>query len=262
MSALPELQRRFADAIRRGETGALAGEIRPGGLTGARRLGIYRNNVFTNQREALRTLYPVIERLVGAAFFEHLAAEYLRRHGSPAGDLNRVGEHLGEFLCGFEPVRELLYLPDTARLEWFVHRVYHGPEHGPLDVGRLASVAPERYEALRFVLHPATALFASHYPVHRIWQVNQPDYAGEQGVDLERGGVRLLVQRREGRVELRVLDEADWAFLQAVAAGADFGTACDAALGAAGGFDLDTALARLIQDRTLVDFVCPVSEVD
>lgn len=262
MSGLLELQRCFADAIRRGEIGALAGEIRPGGLTGARRLGIYRNNVLTNQREALRTLYPVIERLVGAEFFEHLVAEYLRCHGSPAGDLNRIGEHLAAFLSEFAPVRELVYLPDTARLEWLAHRVYHGPEHRPLDLERLASVMPERYEVLRFALHPATALFASRYPVHRIWQVNQPDYAGEEGVDLASGDVRLLVQRREGRVELRALDAADWAFLQAVAAGGDFGQACDAALAAQADFDLDTALARLIQDRTLVDFVSPVSALD
>jgi len=262
MPGLHELQCRFRDALLGGDLDGVTCDIRPGGLTAARRLGIYRNNVFTNQREALRTIYSVTERLVGVEFFNYLADEYLRCHGAPAGDLNRLGEHLAEFLCKLPTASPLVYLPDTARLEWLAHRVYHGPDHGSLPLERLAGVPPEQYEALRFKLHPASGLFESRYPVHRIWEVNQPGYEGDDLVDLDSGGVRLLAERRGGRVELRVLEAGEWSFLKALASDRTFGEACDAALVAAEEFDLEATLPRLIEESTLVDLVAPAPESD
>lgn len=257
MSGLRDLQSCFRDAIIGGDSTAIEAGIRTDGLSASRGLDIYRNNVFTNQREALRTIYAVVDRLVGGEFFDHLANEYVRRYSSPAGDLNRLGKHLAEFLEQFEPAAGLVYLPDTARLEWCAHRVYHGSEHPSLNVERLARVSPDRYGEIRFRLHPAAALVASAFPVHRVWQVNQPGYAGESTVDLGDGGVRLLVERRAGQVELRALDEPEWRFLQGIAAGNPFADACDRAHAAAGGFDLDVTLANLIAQSTLVDFVLP-----
>ncbi len=257
MPGLHELQRRFSDALLGGDVDGMMCDIRPGGLTAARRIGIYRNNVFTNQREALRVIYSVIERLVGAEFFDYLAEAYLRRYGSPAGDLNRLGEHLADFLPEFPPASSLVYLPDTARLEWLVHRVYHGPNHGPLSLERLAHVPPSHYESLRFRLHPASGLFESRYPVHRIWQVNQPGYEGDECVDLHSGGMRSLVERRGGRVELRPLNAGEWAFLQALANDRTFGEACDDAVSAAADFDVETVFSGLIRESILVDLVSP-----
>lgn len=257
MSALHDLQARFRDAVLSGETGALTNDIRTEGPRLSRRLGIYRNNVFSNQREALRTIYPVIERLVGREFFKHLADEYLRRHGSPAGDLNGLGEHLAGFLAAFPGADSLVYLPDTARLEWLVHKVYHAPERAGRAIARLAAVPDDRYEDLRFYLHPARALFASSYPVDRIWRVNQ---AGQGQIDdetshvhLDSGGVCLLVARRELHVTLRAVEAGEWAFLQSIAAAHPFGEACNAAFELDPAFDINAVLARLINESTLVD---------
>lgn len=261
MSALHDLQTRFRDAVLSGETGALTKDIRAEGLLISRRLGIYRNNVFANQREALRTIYPVIERLVGREFFVHVANEYLRQHGSPAGDLNCLGEHLAGFLAEFAAAASLVYLPDTARLEWLVHKVYHAPERAGRTIARLAAVPDDRYEDLRFHLHPARALFASSYPVDRIWQINQAGQGRTDDetsyVNLDSGGVRLLVARRELHVALRTVEAGEWAFLQSIAAARPFGEACNAAFELDPAFDIKAVLARLINEATLVDVEWP-----
>lgn len=254
MPGLHELQSRFGEALLTVEPDVLDGHVRSDGLSPQRRLGIYRNNVFTNLREALRTLFPVVERLVGTEFFDFTADEYIRQHASPAGDLNEFGAQLPEFLAGFAPAASLVYLPDSARLEWLAHRVYHAAEIEPLVFERLAGVAPESYGALHFTLNPAAALLASPYPVHSIWQVNQAGYEGDATVNLDAGAVRLLIERRDGRIEVQPLTTGEWSLLRALADDQDFATACDRALDREPGFDLGTALQRLIVQSTLADF--------
>ena len=84
---------------------------------------------------------------------------------------------------GFSPAlslrAQLAYLPDVARLEWAWHRAFHAADRAPLALERLAAVPPERYGQVRFRLHPSAQFIASDYPLLRIWEVNQPAYAGE-----------------------------------------------------------------------------------
>lgn len=254
MSKLHKLQGGFRDALLGDDTGLMDTQIRADGLPPEYRLGIYRNNVFTNLREALRALFPVIERLVGKEFFDYTADAYIRLYPSPAGDLNQFGEHLAEFLVDFEPASGLPYLADMAGLEWLVHKVYHAAEHNELAIDQLATLAPEHYGELHFILNPASALFKSTYPLHRIWQVNQPGYAGDPVVNLNAGGVKLLIERRAGLIELQTLNAGEWALLESLAADDVFATACDKALHAEPSFDLGNTLTRLVTQATLADF--------
>lgn len=252
MPGLRELQRVFRDALLADEATQLAPWLTQ--PDAGRRLGIYRNTVFTNLRETLRTLYPVIERLVGADFFNYTAEHYIARYPSPAGDLNRFGAHLADFLNDFEPAAGLPYLPDTARLEWHAHEAYHSAVHAPLAAHRLARVPVEHYETLRFTLHPGARLFSSIYPVHRIWQVNQAGYEGDAQVNLDSGAVRLLIERRARRIEIQVLGAGEWALLQALRDRLSLTEAADAANAAEADFELAPVLSRLIAQATLVDF--------
>jgi hypothetical protein len=253
MPGLRELQTAFGAALMNRDLATARIGIH-GGRGCERRLAIYRNNVFTNLREALRTLFPVIERLVGEEFFRWSTDEYIRRYPSPAGDLNRFGAQMPEFLAHFAATAQLPYLPDTARLEWLAHRAYHAADAGPCSLERLAAVAPERYADLHFRLHPGAALLASPYPVHRIWQVNQPSHNGAATVDLRAGAARLLVERRHGSVEVQCVDAGEWALLQALADDQTFSNACDRAIAAQPNCDVGALLSRLVSQSTLVDF--------
>jgi len=254
MSGLRELQCRMLNTLLDVSCSELDGEVRSNALSVAQRVAIYRNNVFTNLREALRTLFPVTEKLVGREFFDYMADEFIRIHPSPAGDLNRFGAELGGFIASFTPAAGLPYLPDVAELEWLAHTVYHARNCESLDLGRLAAVDPDDYGRLHFQMNPASTLFASDYPVHRIWQVNQPDYHGELCVDLGSGGVQLLVARRAGGVELELLPTGTWSLLSAIANHIDFARASEFALQANPDMNLGTSLSALLANATLVDF--------
>jgi hypothetical protein len=195
----------------------------------------------------------VAERLVGTEFFDHAANGFIHECPSVSGDIEDYGEAFAAFLARFPGAEALPYLPDIARLEWSCHRVFHSADQAPLALERLADVPPERYGQLRFRLHPASALLASDYPVHRIWETNQPDYRGDETVDLSLGGVKLLL-RRHFEVEMRPLGAGEFAMLTGLAAGRPVAEAFDTALAADAAFDLDVFLAQHVAGGTIVDF--------
>lgn len=253
MPSLAELQQQFVAQLLRPD-GDLPESIRPNGLSSTARLSVYRNNTLTGLGKALAAAYPVIERLVGEAFFRHTTREFIRRHPSRCGDVGEYGAEFADFLADFEPARSLAYLPDVARLEWARHRAVRAADHDPLDLAALGRVSPDDYESLYFALHPSAQLLASPYPVLRIWDVNQPDHAGEAQIDLREGGCRLLIWRRGLALHQRALPIGEYRLLQALADGLDFGSACEPALAAEPDCGIGELLPRWIVDGVIVDF--------
>ena len=257
MNPLSELQGRFSANLL--STEANSDYIRSDGLSAASRLDIYRNNVFSNYRQALRAVYPVVEKLVGAEFFEHAADHYIRAYPSSSGDLNQYGSAFAQFLAGFAPVQSLPYLHDVAELEWLVEQVFHAADHAPFDLARLQAIPIKDYAGLKFQLHPACRLYASSFPVALIWRVNQADWKGNTNVDLGQGGQTLLVHRQEFAIVLRPLAAGEFAMLQQLANGSSFTSAYEAAQLAQADFDLNDFLQQHIVLSTLVDMEVPIT---
>ncbi len=253
MPSLRELQERFTDALFQGGTAGLESHVVGNGRPAGARLGVYRESVRGNLSAALADVYPVIRQLVGEAFFAAAARQYVRQHPSASGDLHEFGVEFAGFLAEFPPAAMLDYLPDVAGLEWRCHRVFHAAEHALLTLDRLAAVPATGYDSLRFSVHPACRFFSSHYPVHRIWEVNQPNYGGDQSVDLATGGVHVLITRGAAGVELHVLGEGEHALLGALAADVPLSGATEPALAAEPGFELGPCLQHHISRGTLVD---------
>lgn len=238
--SLPELTRRFAAWLDDPE-GA------------PERLAVYRNTVAANYRNALAATYRVVRELVGVPFFNATADAFVRAHPSTGGDLNVYGSEFAEFLAAYPHARELPYLPDVARLEWALDEAQRAADvHGtPAQVlEALARLDGEDVVRQRFALDPSCRFVRSEHPVMRIWQAHQED--SDTRVDLGAGGDLLLV-RREGDAPVIVrLSGGEYAWLAALAQGADLAAALAAALAADAAFDLGTALRARIADGTIM----------
>jgi hypothetical protein len=186
MSSLLELQRQFAAAVLDGA--AAPAQIMPGGADAAARLAIYRDNWRGNLRNALRATCPVVERLVGAEFFAYMADSFIAQTPSRSSNLEDYGREFADFIAAFAPAQSLPYLPDVARLEMLIDEVLAAPDE---DFELPTEAGPLRWRG-------AAALLRSPYPVHRIWQVNQPAWAGDATVDLDQGAAAALLIRRDG----------------------------------------------------------------
>lgn len=252
MPSLPELQGTFAAAIFAGDgydeqfLAHCAGD--PG--RAARGLAAYRRSVLGNLSAAVEATYPVLAAIVGPDFLAAAARRYAREKPSRSGDLNAYGGDFDQFLEGYAPAASLPYLPAVARLEWLIQEV-SGAEDGPeQDLATLAATAPEGWGELRFQLDPAHRCLAEDWPVARIWEVNQPAYAGDFAADFERGQT-VLVHRRPQGIAVEALPPGEHALLVALGAGETLATAVQAAAQAEG-FDLAAALQRGIAQGLLL----------
>ena len=259
MPSLSELQRGFAAAAIFGDRSAIRRlGIVGGKLDAGARMAIYRNNVLANYRKALAATFPVLQMLVGQAFFGALVEAFVRAHPSRRGDVNRYGGDLARFLVSYAPARKMSYLPDVARLEWAIDQAAIAAEAEPLDLASLAAVQPAALGSLRLVLHPSARFVVSPYPIFRIWQANQPGHAGDPPIDLGEGGDALLVIRGIDGVSVERLSAPAHKFLSSLAGQLTLDAAVERALAADASFDLGEALRRYVASQTIVAFRAPV----
>jgi hypothetical protein len=236
------------------ETADLPYGIKANGLSTEQRLAIYRNNTRLGLTEVLRDVYPVINTLVGVAFFNRLAQAYLNAHSLQLACLLEFGGQFNELIAGFDATQGLAYLPDVALLEWFWHEAYHEADAGQLELTALAMLDPADYDRLGFRLHPSARLLASDYPIAQIWAGNQPDTQADTLIDLQQGGCRLLVYRPEFTAEILSLEQADYECLQALACGTAFTQVAEQVIAAHPNFDVQTRLQQWLRMRILTDF--------
>jgi len=257
MHSLRELQAGFAAALFDPAASRQAPGIRASGLSPALRLGFYRTNVFENYRKALRVTYCAVEKLIGPGLFSALAQDYAQRYHSRSGDVGEHGAHFAEFLSKHPVARDLPYLADVARLEWCLEECFNEIDPQPLSMERLSTVPPDLCGELRFMLAPSCRLVSSRYPIDRIWEMCQPDHPSDECIDLNAGGVDLLVRRDGFAVTTERLASGDVAMLKALASGYNFTEAFEYARCAQSAFDPALFLQRYLGNGVLADFVLP-----
>ncbi len=255
MLSLREVQQAFvgavADALPPVELDRLIRHIADDEVGAQERLGIYANTVRSNRKNALRATYPVVERLVGEDFFSYAADAFARSYPSRSGNLDDYGFEFADFLESFAPAASLGYLPDVARLELLVDRLMVAEDDRRVR-GVAASLAAYNVQ-LDHTLEPAAGcrLLKSDFPIHRIWQVNQPGFEDAGLVDLAEGGALLLVRRDGFAIEIVSLERAEFAFLSAFAAGLSLGAAVASARAVEPRFDAAQSLYRRLGDGAL-----------
>ena len=253
---LRETQTAIAASLLAGDVAA-ADRIRSGKMTTTRRLEIYRHNVYANLRGVLTEIYPVILAVVGDAFFQHAADQFVKAQPSRSGDLNQFGREWAVFLGGYPHAAELPYLSDVAHLEWAWHEAFHAGDAPRFDLARLAAMPAEVHGSLCLVLHPTVRLVKSDFPILRIWEVNQPGFTGEIKVDWDAPADTLLIRRdmTDGvSVLIERITNQEHAFLRALWRHATLEAATTAALAIDAAFDLQAFLFKSVHTGIIVDF--------
>jgi hypothetical protein len=251
MLPLPELQRKLGQSLRGGTESGLP--LRDHGISGARRLQVYRNNHAAALREALRAVYPVTQRLVGEDFFAVAADAYSAANPSRSGNIQDYGGAFSKFLEGYAPAASLPYLGDVAALEWRRLQTSIAEQHASLDLQALAQVPEGELTELHFHHQPGAHAFTSMYPILSIWEFcQQAEPEGE--LDLDTGGECVLFYRADLDVRMRCISAGDRAFLVSLCRGSSFAKACEAAMAEEPGFDVQASFAAIVRDEILTDF--------
>lgn len=242
VSSLKASQDDFAQALLHAKRPLPAGITTARGQADASRFAVYRNNVFVGLTKALAQRFPVTERLVGAEFFTAMARLYAQDNKPASPLIIDYGDDFPDFIAGFEPAAELVYLADVARLEAAWTRAYHAADAPSLDLARLAAIPPEALPHVRLAAHPSAALIHSRHPVGSIWGAHQSETVPPVAAW---GTEAVLVVRPDMDVKVHIVPTQDGIFAQALFAGAPLGEAAEAALAYEPAFDFGAALVGL-----------------
>ena len=254
MRGLRELQCAVGQAVLGHDEASILEAILGDGLDPARRVAIYRHHYLTSLTEALKSIYPVVERLVGEGFFAYAADAFIAAAPPREACLFEYGEGFPDFLAKFPPAAGLAYLADVARLEWAINASLHSPDSAPANNDSFARLSAEDYPRLVFQFQPSLRLLASAWPLDRIWQANRPDKPEAETVDLAAGGCALEIRQQADSVVFRRLDAGEFAFRAALLEGRSLEVAAAAVLERDPAFDLAEALRRLLGEGLVTGF--------
>jgi Putative DNA-binding domain len=216
----------------------------PPGVNGKKRFAVYRNNVVLGLTAALAANFPAIKRLVGDAFFAHMAKIFVSANPPRSRLLAEYGGAFPDFLGRFEPLAAYPYMPHVARLELAWLAAFHEADAAPLAGEELAGLAPEQLAQTRFIAHPATRLLAFPYAAVSIMAANR---RSEPVPVIDPAPAEFgLVTRPQLDVHVTRVSASAHAFLASLLADQSLGEAADLALKQDQTFDLAANLRCML----------------
>jgi hypothetical protein len=136
-------------------------------LSPLERLDIYRDMYLLRMEEALSIDYPSLKHILGDDQFMRLVARYVEVYPSRTYTLNRLGDHLPEFVATLDDLPRKEICHDLARLEYALCGVFDAPETPPLTAEAVKAVPQEAWEHARLKPIEAFRLLEFSYPVSR-----------------------------------------------------------------------------------------------
>lgn len=188
----------------------------------AQRLDAYQHNYQGGLIEALKIAYPQILSLVGEAFFQQLAYEYLECHPLTESNHSRYGEYLSQFIAKLsinnQALTPLPYLADVAKSDWALYLSYYAATRSQFDVKAFSQLEVSSQTHAMFHIADDIHLIDSRWPLAQLWQFY---IEGSQGMHLERAEQpqTFIVHRPEYKPQLCVLSEVEADLLHAIKRG-------------------------------------------
>jgi len=191
-------------------------------LSALERLSVYRDMYLPRIEEALAIDYPALKHFLGGEEFMRLVKRYVDVYPSRSYTLNRLGDHLPEFVATVGDLPRKEFCVDLARLEYALTTVFDAIETPPLTPNGVCAVPGDAWETARLKPIEAFRLLAFDYPVSR--------YVG--AVDEENRFPRVAAKkswvvayRRDYQVHRMDLLEPAYELLSALASGGTMGEA-------------------------------------
>jgi len=253
MAALPH------DAFRQAFAQALLGPaddpmpLQPGNWAAQPGFAVYRNTVAKACIDALAANFPVMQRLVGEAWFRGMAAAYLQAQPPRDGRLLLYGQGLPDFVTQWAKDRDVPYLGAVAQLDRWWTEAHAGADAVPVSAAQLSALPAEALAATCLQPHPAARwAWFDAVPVYSLWRSHRESPQADPllgGITWQ--GEGALLTRPGGTVLWAPLSRGGVCFLAACNAGRCLSDAAAEAALAEPGLDLAALLALCLSQGAL-----------
>lgn len=235
---LIKLQANFADALVNDENRAeLETHWVKSSPHTAARIAIYRNGLEAIWSQTLANAYPVMQKLVGADFFDLLSRDYGQQFPSLSGDLHDFGGDFPQFLKQSKTLTDYPYFSAVAELEWQIHRAYYAADAHCLGLAEFLSTVGDAAQESQLVFHSAATLHMSPWASAAVWRAHQSEEVAMLEVPLDTASF-AAISRREWQVELQFISEASYCALITLQEGKDLAQALEKAMSIDASFDV------------------------
>ena len=188
-------------------------------LTAEQRLGIYRHSVQGILLQHLRSIFGVVEQLVGAEFFEYLTETYIDQYPPTHPSLGEYGDQFAGLLWAHPALAAMPWVADIGRLEWARLQAWQGVNQAPSDFSQLSTLSAEEQGSIILQLPDSAQVIESKYAIHDVWLAHQPEaYEGKpqlETLDLHVPSY-VLIYRKSRQLHQYALTPQYAALVQAV----------------------------------------------
>lgn len=196
-------------------------------LAPAERVEIYQRMYLLRMQEALEIDYPTLKHFLGPGGFRDLVRDYVASFPSRSYTLNRLGDHLSEFVRDAPGLRHRGFCHDLARLELAMTQVFDEAETPSVSAAAVAAVSADAWPAARLRPIAAFRLLELRHPVNAYLQsVRDGKHRHPRP---RRKDVWLAVYRRNYSVHRWELSRPAHRLLSDLASGVTLGEAVTAA---------------------------------
>jgi hypothetical protein len=241
----------FEEFLKNGETAAIAEFVDEHANPAF--LSVYRNGYLRTCTDGLSGNYPVVKAIVGDDYFRDLARGYIDQYPPTRATLVGYGEHLADFIRQLEKEHGLDYLADSAAIDAAWLESYFAEEGLPLapaDIEHMGAKGSD-VTAVRVRLTPHVQLVQIENNIVDTWAMLRDQGELTEAVALSKRAHLAMLWRLDGHIHIKALDDAESAFINALADVATLGDAAARAYEVDASFDLSATFAALLQNNIL-----------
>lgn len=191
-------------------------------LTSAERAGVYRGMYLLRMQDALQADYTVVRDWLGEEQFFHLISGYVEDYPSRSYTLNRLGDHVPQYVASLPTFEHKELLHDLTRFELAVTETFDEEETPPLSSEAVAGIPEDAWETARFLPVAALRLRSFDYPVDRFKEAFRDGLAYPSP---EPAPTSIAIYRRKYRVFWLTLSRPAFDLLNALVDGIPLGEA-------------------------------------
>lgn len=194
------------------------------GIGGEQRLDIYHSAYRARLQEALASVYERTAGYLGDESFSALCLRYIDAHPSVWRNLRDYGAEFGATIRAASA--DDAEAAELAMLEWSLHLAFDAPDVALLGVHALAALGERDWIGARLVFHPSVSTALFEWNAVELWHAVG---ANDTTVSARRlpQPTGHLFWRSELSSRFRSLDDAEYAALRDLLAGASFAAVCE-----------------------------------